>query len=203
LKNELQNNGNLTEIKTDFPIIRSVDMEYLIYLIFNNNIRLKWKTLSEINNYGFEIERDLGNKWEKIGFIPSYSGQIYEYTDSNLVPGIYKYRLKQIDDKGKYEYFDLDEEISINLPKKYSMSQNFPNPFNTVTKISIELPYEEYITLSIFDTNGREVANIFSGFKSSGTHEIQFNNESLPPDIYYYKLIAGSFADVKIMEVSR
>jgi len=203
LKNELQNNGNIAEIEAGSPAHSSSDMEYFINLVFNNNIRLKWKTLSDNINYGFEIERDLGGNWEKIGFTPSYTGQIYEYTDYNLAPGIYKYRLKQKNDKGKYKYYDLNDEILINKPKKYSMTQNFPNPFNTITKITIELPYEEYITLNIFDTNGREVANIFSGFKSSGTHEIQFNNEFLSPGIYYYKLIAGSFADMKIMRVSR
>jgi hypothetical protein len=203
LKNELQNIGNITEIEEDSPVFHSSDMEYFINLVFNNNIRLKWKTSSENISQGFEIERDLGGNWEKIGFTPSYSGQIYEYTDYNLAPGIYKYRLKSINDNGKYQYYDLNDEILINQPRKYLMTQNFPNPFNKVTKIKIELPYEEYITLNILDTNGREVANIFSGFKSSGTHEIQFNNEFLSPGIYYYKLIAGSFADMKIMSVSR
>ncbi|MBN1634202.1 MAG: T9SS type A sorting domain-containing protein [Ignavibacteria bacterium] len=203
MKEELDNNGNLIEIEENSSKFYSVEIEYFIYLIFNNNIRLKWKTSSERNNYGFEIEKDLSGKWVKIGFIPSYTGQIYEYTDYNLKPGIYKYRLKQIEHDGKYKYSNLENEILINLPRKYSMSQNFPNPFNKVTKITIELPYEEYITMKVFDTNGREVADIFSGFMSSGTHELQFNNKNLQPDIYYYKLIAGSFADMKIMEVSR
>lgn len=203
MKNDLKSNENTAEIEAGLSVVPSSDMEYFINLIYNNNVRLKWKTSSEHKNVGFEIERDLGGKWKKIGFIPSYSGQIYEYTDSNLKPGTYNYRLKHIKDNEQYEYYDLREPILINTPSKYSMSQNFPNPFKTATKIKIELPYEEYITLNLFDTNGREVANIFSGFMSSGTHEIQFNNESLPPDIYYYKLIAGSFADMKIMEVFR
>lgn len=203
MKNELKNNGNTTEIESDSPVFLSSEMEYFINLVFNNNIRLKWKTSSENINHGFEIERDLGGNWEKIGFTPPYSGQIYEYTDYNLTPGIYKYRLKQITDDKKYKYYDLKDEILINKPRKYSMTQNSPNPFNKNTKITIELPYEEYITLNVFDTNGRKVANIFSGFKSSGRHEIQFNNEILSPGIYYYKIIAGSFADMKIMNVSR
>lgn len=198
-------NSDIIDVSNDKRIksnsIYSVEVDYFIYMIFNNNIRLKWKTPIEIENNGFEIERDLGGEWERIGFIPSYNGQIYEYTDYNLNPGNYKYRLKQIDKEGSFRYISLNEQISINKPRRYVLSQNFPNPFSNVTKILFEIPYEEFVTLKISDTSGREVADIYSGFKSSGMHEIEFKNESLPSGIYYFEITAGSFSDRKVMTI--
>ncbi len=198
-------NSDIIDVSNDKRIksnsIYSVEVDYFIYMIFNNNIRLKWKTPIERENYGFEIERDLGGEWERIGFVPSYNGQIYEYTDYNLNPGNYKYRLKQIDKEGNFRYISLNEQISINKPRRYVLSQNFPNPFSNVTKILFEIPYEEFVTLKISDTSGREVADIYSGFKRSGMHEIEFKNESLPSGIYYYEITAGSFSDRKVMTI--
>jgi hypothetical protein len=189
------------ERKVITDTLHANELEYFIYMIFNNNIRLKWKTQIERDDYGFEIERDLGGQWKTLGFIPSYNGQIYEYTDYNLSPGSYKYRLKHLDKEGKYKYHALNEEISIYKPRTYLLSQNFPNPFNKITKILFEIPYEEYVTLKISDMSGREVANIYSGFKRSGIHEIEFKNEDLPSGMYYYEITAGSFSDRKVMTI--
>jgi len=188
----------------DFTMLpKPVELEYFTYTVFNCNIRLKWKSLWEGNNYGFEIQRNSGDEWKKVAFVPSYPANIYEYTDYNMPAGVYKYRLKHIDNRGKFEIFELAGEIEMSKPKNYFMAQNVPNPFHTITQIKIELPEEHYITLKVFDMSGREVAHIFNGFKASGFHIIEFKNESLKSGIYYYKLVAGHFSDTKIMTILR
>jgi hypothetical protein len=68
---------------------------------------LNWVTASEVNNSGFEIERKINNStWENTGFIPgngtTTETRAYTFSDNNLKPGIYYYRLKQVDHDGSY-----------------------------------------------------------------------------------------------------
>ena len=109
-----------------------------------NIVMLEWVTATEVNNYGFDLERQTGNKqsavsnWEMIGFIEGHgnsnSPKQYSFTDKNLIGGsLFKYRLKQIDNDGTYEYSD-EIEIEI-IPTEFALYQNYPNPFNPSTKI--------------------------------------------------------------------
>jgi hypothetical protein len=72
---------------------------------------LSWSTANEINNKGFEIERQEGNKWQTLGFVAAQSPKgalsTYEYTDESPLWGLGAtayYRLKQMDNDGKLEY---------------------------------------------------------------------------------------------------
>ncbi len=177
-----------------------VKMEKFTYSVTGNNVKLSWKTIEEINNKGFEVERNSGNGWNKIGFVSADPGKSYSYEDKNLQPGTYQYRLKQIDYNGNYEYHNLKGEVTVLSPKKYSMSQNYPNPFNPVTYINFEVPQAEYVTILIYDISGREVATVFKGYKEAGVHTVEFRS-NLASGIYYYKIVAGSFTATKIMTV--
>ncbi len=177
-----------------------VKMEKFTYSVTGSNVKLSWKTIEEINNKGFEVERNSGNGWNKIGFVSADPGKNYSYEDKNLQPGTYQYRLKQIDYNGNYEYHNLKGEVTVLSPKKYSMSQNYPNPFNPVTYINFEIPQAEYVTILIYDISGREVATVFKGYKEAGVHTVEFRS-NLASGIYYYKIVAGSFTATKIMTV--
>jgi hypothetical protein len=105
-----------------------LNLQVLLRLQPEKNITLNWTTSSEINNSGFEIEKkNAGNvtsgNWLKAGFVNG-SGTIsepasYSFTDKNLSSGKYKYRLKQIDFNGNFEYFELAEEVSIGIPDRF------------------------------------------------------------------------------------
>ncbi len=91
----------------------------------------------------------------------------------------------------------VDEIIS--QPNEYSLQQNFPNPFNPTTKIRYTIPVTGFTTLKVFDSLGNKVKTLVEGNKSPGVYEVEFNATNLSSGIYYYKLFAGDFVDVKKM----
>jgi hypothetical protein len=84
---------------------------------------------------------------------------------------------------------------------KFSLFQNYPNPFNPSTKIIYSLPELAKVTLTIYDILGREVVNLFSGSQEAGEYSVNFNAASLPSGIYFYKLTAGKFTEVRKMQL--
>ncbi|MBK8981612.1 MAG: FG-GAP repeat protein [Ignavibacteria bacterium] len=189
----------------DFP--SPVEIQSFISSISERNVILSWSTSSELNNSGFEIQRAVENEklkienWSKIGFIEgngtSNESHNYSFTDRNLESGNYKYRLKQIDFNGNFEYFELAEEVSIGIPEKYALSQNYPNPFNPVTTINYDLPADGIVTIKVYDIIGREMKTLVNEMKTAGYHKIQFNAADLASGAYFYQMKAGDFVAVK------
>jgi hypothetical protein len=79
----------------------------------------------------------------------------------------------------------------------YELSQNYPNPFNPTTKISYQIPVSGNVTLKVYNTLGKEVAKLASGFMNAGSYSIVFNASNLSSGVYFYKLEAGSFSAIK------
>ncbi len=186
--------------------------------IFNGeNVHLSWSTATEINNRGFEIERQAGSEqsatgnWETKGFVPgcgtTTEPKSYSFTDNlsntlthtlNLTLTL-KYRLKQIDYDGSYKYSN-EAEVTVDLtPKEFVLYQNYPNPFNPNTVISYQLPVAGYVTLKVYDLLGKEVATLVDEYKETGRYEIEFDAKNLSSGIYYYKLNSGEYFQTKKM----
>ena len=85
------------------------------------------------------------------------------------------------------------------LPVAYSLSQNFPNPFNPETKIQVALPESGNIKLTVYDVLGNEVIVIADGVFTAGNHEFLFSGNDLTSGVYFYRLAAGSFNQVRKM----
>lgn len=79
----------------------------------------------------------------------------------------------------------------------YSLSQNFPNPFNPTTVISYQLPVTSTVTLKIFDLLGREVATLVNEEKSAGSYEVHWNAMGFASGVYFYQLQSGEFVQTK------
>jgi hypothetical protein len=83
------------------------------------------------------------------------------------------------------------------IPKVFSLSQNYPNPFNPVTKISYGLPKQSQVTLKVYDVMGREAAVLVNDLKQPGYYSVDFDGRNFASGVYFYRLTAGSFTDVK------
>lgn len=87
------------------------------------------------------------------------------------------------------------------LLREFSLSQNFPNPFNPDTKIKFSLSADSFTTLRVFDALGREVAALVNDFKPAGSYEVTFNAEDLPSGLYVYQIMSGKFMESRKMLV--
>ena len=85
------------------------------------------------------------------------------------------------------------------LPVTYSLYQNYPNPFNPSTVIRFDLPGEEYVRLTVYDINGREIATLIDGTRQAGTHNVAFDASRLSSGVYIYRIESGSFSQSKLM----
>lgn len=92
----------------------------------------------------------------------------------------------------------VNEEI---VPSKYSLSQNYPNPFNSATRISYSIPKNSDVNLKVYDMLGREVRTLASGYQSAGDYIVIFNSGDLSSGVYFYRLTAGEYSDIKRMVV--
>jgi len=80
------------------------------------------------------------------------------------------------------------------IAKDFTLDQNYPNPFNPTTKINFSLPKNSFVSLKVFDLNGREVANVINDIRDAGNYEISFdaNKYGLSSGAYFYTLQSGS-----------
>jgi hypothetical protein len=90
-------------------------------------------------------------------------------------------------------------QVNNNFPKNYSLGQNYPNPFNPVTRISFDIPKQEFVSLKIYDAIGREVNTLVNEVKVPGSYAVDFNGVELSSGVYYYKLFSGDFVETKKM----
>jgi hypothetical protein len=91
------------------------------------------------------------------------------------------------------------KQISSTQPEQFFLSQNYPNPFNTMTVIKYTLKKKSYVKLSLYDINGKEIFKLIHQTQDIGEYEYKLNAVSLTSGIYFYRLEADGFVDVKKM----
>lgn len=137
-----------------------------------------WKTTNGGDNWGFQ-QPDTSLAWgryEGIDFINSITGWSSNIHTTN--------------GGGPLIILDVNNNVS-NIPKSYTLSQNYPNPFNPQTVIEFSIKQNSYVTLKIYDINGKEVMHIINNLLlSSGVYKsyLDFNKTNLSSGTYFYRL---------------
>jgi len=187
-----------------------VELSTFTAAVANSAVELNWKTATEVNNYGFEVQRAVSGKqseslnWEKIGFVNgagnSSSPKQYSFTDKGITFGSYSYRLKQIDVDGQYKYSSVVNVSAGQLPNGFVLNQNYPNPFNPSTQIQFGFNDNTRATLTVYNVLGQKVASLFDGVAQAGQlYNITFNGDNFASGIYYYKLQSDNHTQIKKM----
>lgn len=205
------NNDNIFFDDLLVQYIIPVELTSFVATSIGNDVQLTWSTATEKNNQGFEVQRSKGAAFETVGFISgngtTVQPQSYSFTDKNVAAGSYKYRLKQIDFNGQFEYSPVVEVDVIGV-REFSLAQNYPNPFNPSTTLSFNLAVDSKVTLKIFDVLGQEIMTLLNETKTAGTHNITFDASRLNSGVYFYRIDASGadgqkFTDVKKMILNK
>jgi hypothetical protein len=191
-----------------------VELSSFIAKSSKDGVRLEWVTETEVNNYGFEVERKVRTKqmaegnWEKITFVEGHgnsnSPKEYKYIDRGIRYGSYAYRLKQIDNDGTFEYSYVIEVNAGEIPDGFVLEQNYPNPFNPSTVIKFAAEESQKATLTVYDILGNAITELFNEITEAGKiYEIEFNASGLSSGVYYYRLSTYQKSFVRKMLVLR
>jgi photosystem II stability/assembly factor-like uncharacterized protein len=120
----------------------------------------------------------------------SAKGKVYAYA---IAHGGYVYRM--VDTVSPIGINNLGSEI----PVVFSLAQNYPNPFNPVTAIKYTVPKQNLVKLVVYDLIGREVVILVNEVKQPGNYSVSFDASNLASGVYFYRMAAGDFTDVKKM----
>ena len=146
----------------------------------NNSYNNYWDASQEKSAYRIRT----GNSFKDLTGILYYS-----YGNYKLIPR------KNSDFVG----FTTDVRKEKTIVNKYILSQNYPNPFNPSTNIQYTIMKAERVKLTVFNLLGQKVKILVNKFQSPGKYNVHFNGSDLPSGIYFYKITAGAYQDVKKM----
>ena len=175
----------------------------------NDQVQLNWVTKTEVNNFGFDVERtsivnNENKTWQKIGFVEgngnSNSPKEYSFVDKVLQSGNFSYRLKQIDTDGQFEY-SPEVNVVIEVPTDYALEQNFPNPFNPSTSIKFSIPESGMVKLTVYNLLGQEVKTMVDEQRQAGSYTELFNASGFNSGVYFYELRVNEFVITKKMQL--
>jgi hypothetical protein len=180
----------------------------------SNLVRIAWQTLSEIDNYGFYVERRsaAAGEFEEVGFVPSQGNgivpQLYGFTDQSVPSGNWHYRIRQVDLTGEstdYEHVLVSVPVVTGFeesasPSGFVLHQNYPNPFNPATELTFSVASEGRATLRVYNALGQEVATLFEGEAQPGTlYRLRFEAQNLTSGFYFYILESRGVSTVRRM----
>ncbi len=207
--------GDTTPIVMDerdapLPVVLS---SFTATITAQNFVRLQWITQSETNCAGYYIYRgrngNLGDAIRLEGFVTASNTsqqQVYIYEDREIhEDGTYLYWLESVDFDGISYYhgpisiivtFGGNDNPSPNIPLVNELNSVFPNPFNPSTFITYSIAAPTQVQISIFNSRGQIVRNLFNGNKGIGNHRIEWNGKdesgnNCTTGIYYIRLTAG------------
>jgi|GEM_PF-3224744 len=174
------------------------------------SVKLNWETLSEINNYGFQVQRSPGNSGAFVSIPGAFIAgngtttvkHDYSYVDNAYVTGDV-YRLEQLDLTGTAHYTDAVDPLGVtsvatsSLPKEFSLSQNYPNPFNPSTVIEFALPKDTHVKLDVYNMIGQRVMTLVDALTPAGYHSVKVDGTNLASGMYLYRLTTGQQTFIK------
>ncbi|MBE2279874.1 MAG: proprotein convertase P-domain-containing protein [Ignavibacteriaceae bacterium] len=165
-----------------------------------SGVTLSWETVSETNNAGFEIQRRKENgEFVKAGFVQGAGTTTeirkYYFSEKNLSPGVYYYRLKQTDFDGTSVY-SQEIEINVDVPVNFLVSQNYPNPVSLTensimsSRVNFSLPSNAFVTISIYDALGSLIKSPVNSFFEAGAFEVDLELSNFASGSYFYRVEA-------------
>ncbi len=177
-----------------------------------NEVLLYWEA-AYAKEYEIQISNDNSN-WTTLTHITNGNGgteKISAQASARYVRiygihrgTIYGYSLFEIGIYNNENVSSINSNNSYNFPSDFSLSNNYPNPFNPTTTIEYEIPKAGYVKLEIFNSIGESISTLINGFKSSGKYYVEWNGKNssgndVPSGVYFYRMSSNGLTLVKKM----
>ena len=181
-----------------------VELSAFDAIVDRNTVLLNWRTGSELNNAGFEVQYrsetgTAGNDWITLSFVPGQGTTLdavdYTYDAGQFEYGRHLFRLRQIDLDGSYSISNV-VHVSIGLQNGLTMTAPYPNPFNPETQFSLHLPLAQHISIDVYNSIGQRVSSVYNGYlDATDFHHFTFQAGSLPGGLYVIRIVGNQFAE--------
>lgn len=174
-------------------------------------IKVDWEVdYDDVETYQVYRSTSPGINTDLLTPIATVSGSVFQISDQDVEAGITYYYVVVGTDKGGNKGISNEDAASVTgvgeslVPDKYSLSNNYPNPFNPSTTIKFGLPVDANVTMKVFDILGQEVTTLISNTMKAGYHTFNFDASKLMSGMYIYRINAegidgSNFTDVKKM----
>ena len=206
---DVTSNGTYTNPSNQQLPIQLVSFN--VNVLSSDGVELLWSTASEINNYGFYVQRSADAKTFATlpgSFQPGHGTTIehhdYSYTDATAGDVKYFYRLEQVDRDGTITYSEPKEAggttgVKEQKPTEFALQQNYPNPFNPTSVIEYSLPRSSHVLLELYNLLGQKIETLVNDVKAPGFYQVEVNGAHLASGVYIYRLTAGQKTFVRKM----
>lgn len=171
-----------------------------------SGVQLRWKTASETNNAGFEIQHEVGDStsaavWEVLGFVEGAGttgeSQTYRFRASELDPGTHRFRLKQVDLDGSSHLSDV-VTVDLQMEAALRLTPPSPNPVRQTATFRFGARQAELAAVAVYDLLGRKVMSLYEGNPPAGqTKTMRLNARRLSSGVYFLRLTAGNRSETR------
>lgn len=225
----VQANDALLQAAPSYQVTQNQPQNVTLSGGYNTNPVISWgevttETIDKYFIYRAYVTNGVYTHFSKVGEVNDNGASSFSWTDNGVVRQLpryatstHYYRVTSVDDDGKesvtsnevsttsdWANKNIGDESSSDVVKyEYSLSDNYPNPFNPSTKITYTIKEKGFVTLRIFDILGREVAELVNEHQTIGRYSVKFEASNLPSGVYIYKLQAGKFASSKKMILTK
>ena len=189
-----------------------VELTRLAASTTNNAVQLQWRTASETNNAGFEVQHTPGDStvaadWRSLGFVEgagtTQRPQTYRFRATDLPPGTHRFRLKQRDLDGTETVTDV-VTATLGMDAPVRLTRPAPNPVRQSTTLRFGARDASSVTLTVYDVLGRAVATLYDGPPPTGRMEtVRLDADQLPSGTYFVRLLAENRVQTRRLTVAR
>jgi hypothetical protein len=186
------------------PSNNSTNLNIPISFIWNKSFDLMDK-INLIDKYLFEITNDTINFTYKIIRIPTDTTWS---EDSLSVNTTYFWRVSAKNNLGwgqKSNWWKFTtastgiSKISENIPQRFNLYNNYPNPFNPSTSIKFDIPLNCFVKINIYDISGRKIDVLLNSKMDAGSYLINYNADNLSSGVYFYQFQTDNYISTKKM----
>lgn len=165
---------------------------------------LEWRTVSETNNSGFELQRRSASSesWQEVAFVESKAvggtnteTLHYSYRVEDLANGQHTFRLIQVDTDGTQTPGGIERTVEIGLEARYELSKVSPNPVDERGRVDVTVREAQEVTVALFDVLGRQVRVLHDGpLAGNKTKRLAIDSSTLPSGVYFLRMQGEDFS---------